>query len=215
VLHFPVPFASAGVSGLGDWEALGMRASGSQTVVLNKVFVPEEAVALRRPRGEYHPVWNVVLTVAMPLIMSAYLGCAEAAAGIAIRSAHKRREDGETAYLVGEMTNLLTTAQLAVESMVAITNDWDFAPTDQAANAILVRKTIAANAVLATAEKAMEVAGGVAFYRKTGLERLLRDVHGVRYHPLPEKQQQSLTGRLAFGLSPVADLTAPQAKAAA
>ena len=215
VLHFPVPFASAGVSGLDDWEALGMRATGSQTVVLDKAFVPEEAIALRRPRGEYHPVWNVVLTVAMPLILSAYLGSAEAAAGIAVRIARKRPEGNETAYLIGEMTNVLTTAQLAVESMVAITNDWDFAPTVETANAVLVRKTIAANAVLATVEKAMEVAGGAAFYRKTGLERLLRDVHGARYHPLPEKQQQSFTGRLALGLAPVAELVAAQAKVAA
>jgi hypothetical protein len=33
---------------------------------------------------------------------------------------------------------------------------------------------------------------------------LLRDVHGAPYHPLPEKQQQVLSGRLALGLDPLA-----------
>jgi hypothetical protein len=32
---------------------------------------------------------------------------------------------------------------------------------------------------------------------------LLRDVHGVQFHPLPEKRQLLFTGRLALGLAPV------------
>ena len=203
VLHFPVPLSAEGVSGKDDWRTMGMRATGSQTMVLEQVFVPEEAVVLKRPRGEYHPLWNVVLTVAMPMIMSAYVGVAEAAAEKALLLASKRADEAETPYLLGELTNRLTTAQMAVDGMVAITNDWDFAPTVDAANAILIRKTIAAEAILATVQKAMETAGGAGFFRKTGLERLFRDAHGVRYHPLPEKRQQCFTGRLALGLDPI------------
>jgi alkylation response protein AidB-like acyl-CoA dehydrogenase len=32
-----------------NWRAMGMRGTGSNTVVLEGVFVPEEAVALKRP----------------------------------------------------------------------------------------------------------------------------------------------------------------------
>lgn len=215
VLHFPVPFAAKGVSGLDDWRTLGMRATGSQTVALDKVFVPDEAVVLRRPRGEYHPVWNVVLTVALPLVMSAYVGVAEAAARIATAAARKRRDGPETPYLLGEMTNALTTAQMAVDAMVAIADDWNFAPTAETANEILVRKTICANAVLATVEKAMETAGGAGYYRKAGLERLLRDVHAARYHPLQEKRQHNFTGRLALGLDPIGEGTDSKLRLAA
>ena len=66
------------------WDTMGMRATGSHTVVLDDVFVPEEAVALVRPAGVWHPVWSTVLGVAMPLIMSSYVGVAEAAAERAI-----------------------------------------------------------------------------------------------------------------------------------
>ena len=59
-----------------------MRATGSHTIILDNVFVPDDAVALRRPCGRFHPAWNVILTVAMPLIMSVYAGVAEAAAAI-------------------------------------------------------------------------------------------------------------------------------------
>ena len=56
-------------------------------------------------------------------------------------------------------------------------------------------------------------AGG--FYRRAGLERLVRDVHGLQFHPLPEMRQQLFAGRLALGLDPIAEATAPALKAAA
>ncbi len=215
VLHFPVPFSSDGVSGLGDWQTLGMRATGSQTMVLDKVFVPDEAIVVKRPRGEYHPMWNVILTCAMPIIMSVYVGVAEAAADIATAQAGKRSGDPDVPFLLGELTNRLTTAQLAVDAMVALNNDWEFEPSTELASAILVRKTIAANAVIDVVEKAMEAAGGASFYRKMGLEQLLRDAHGVRYHPLPEKRQQLFTGRLALGFDPIGGARKTELRAAA
>lgn len=215
VLHFPVPLSAAGLSLADDWRTLGMRATGSQTVVLEDVFIPAEAVVLRRPRGQYHMVWNIVLTVAMPLIMSAYVGTAEAAAEIARRQAAKRTYDAAVPYLLGELTNLLTTAQLALDDMVRIANDFDFVPEAATADAILVRKTIAAKALMAAAEKALETAGGAGFYRRLGLERLLRDCHGAQFHPLPEKRQLNFTGRLALGLDPIAQSAAGALRAAA
>lgn len=205
VLHFPVPFSAEGVSLADDWHTLGMRATGSRTVVLDKVIVPEEAVVLRRPRGRFHPAWNVILTVAMPLIMSVYAGVAEAAAGIAREQAAKRRDDPATPYLLGELANELTAVQLATDDMVRLADDLNFTMGLEVTDAILVRKTIAATHVIGTVEKALEAAGGAGFYRRLGLERLLRDAHGAQFHPLPAKRQHLFTGRLALGLDPIAD----------
>lgn len=205
VLHFAVPFAAAGVSLADDWRAMGMRASGSRTVVLDNVFVPDDAIALRRPRGRFHPAWNVILTVAMPLIMSVYAGVAEAAAEIGQAQARKRAGDPTVPYLIGELTNALTTAQLAADDMVRLAGDLDFAMSLDLTSAILVRKTIVAEHVLATVEKALETAGGAGFYRDAGLERFVRDAHGAQFHPLSAKRQCSFTGRFALGLDPIAD----------
>jgi alkylation response protein AidB-like acyl-CoA dehydrogenase len=103
------------------------------------------------------------------------------------------------------MTNALVTSQMALQGMFAIAANGDFARVDETANAMFIRKTIAARAALQTVEKAMELVGGVAFYRSVGLERLFRDVQGGRYHPYPEKRQHLFTGRLALGLDPVGD----------
>ncbi|MGB6535110.1 MAG: acyl-CoA dehydrogenase family protein [Xanthobacteraceae bacterium] len=208
VLHFAVPFSSPGISLADDWRALGMRSTGSHTVVLDNVFVPDEGVALRRPRGQYHPAWNVILTVAMPLIMSVYTGVAEAAASIGREQAARRRDDPTVPYLLGELTNDLTMAQLAADDMVRLANDLEFAMTLDVADAMLVRKTIVAEHVLATAEKALEAAGGAGFYCKSGLERLLRDAHGAQFHPLSGKRQHCFSGRIALGLDPIGDAAA-------
>jgi len=205
VLHFAVPFNAPGVSLANDWQTLGMRATGSQTIILENVFVPDDAIALRRPRGKFHPAWNVILTVAMPLIMSVYTGVAEAAADIATELARKRQNDPVLPYLLGELVNELTRVQLAADDMVRLANDFDVTMGLDVTSPMLARKTIVAEGVLATVEKALEVAGGAGFYRKAGLERLLRDAHGAQFHPLPAKRQHRFTGRIALGLDPIAD----------
>jgi len=204
VLHFPVPMKSDGVVLMDDWEALGMRATGSQTIRFDDVFVPDAAIAMKRPRGPFHPAFAVIVTVAMPLIMSAYVGVAEAAANIARERAKSRQSDPVLPFQIGEMENLLVTAQMAVDSMIELADDLAFAPSEELASQVLSRKTVCANHVIATVEKAIEAIGGSGFFRKTGLERLLRDAHAGQFHPLPEKRQQLFTGRLAMGLTPVA-----------
>jgi alkylation response protein AidB-like acyl-CoA dehydrogenase len=206
VLHFPVSLAAEGVTVLDNWRTMGMRATGSHDVLLDNVFVPEGAVSLRRPKGQWHTVFNVVVPIALPLIMSVYAGIAEAASDLALglaRKKNKRGLDPHLPYLLGEMDNTLVTAQLAVQGMVNICDDYAFEPTVHTANTVLIRKTVAANACVQAVEKALEVVGGGAFFRGVGLERLLRDVHGAPFHLLQEKRQHLFTGRVALGLDPV------------
>ena len=195
VLHFPVPMNADGVTVLNDWHALGMRGTASHTVKLENVFIPDAAIALKRPRGAYHPVWNVVLTVAMPLIMSVYVGIAQKAAELSI--GHIRRKKAakpHVPYLIGEMNNDLVAAEVQLSDMIRIANNYDFEPIDQNGHDILTRKTNVANAAIRVVTKAMEIVGGEGFYRGFGLERLFRDIQAARYHPLPESDQVKFSG---------------------
>jgi acyl-CoA dehydrogenase len=135
--------------------------------------------------------------------MSVYLGVAEAARDLALEQITRKRGDPDVWYLVGEMENALTTGQLAVQDMVQICADYGFAPEVPTANAILIRKSIAADALRRAVEKALETVGGAGLFRSMGLERLLRDIHGAQFHPLQEKRQQRFTGRVTLGLDPV------------
>lgn len=203
VIHASVPFSAPGVRVEPTWDALGMRATGSHTVVLEDVFVPEAAVALVRPADAWHPVWATVLGAALPLIMACYVGVAEEAAARAIALAGPRAARPDVAPLVGRMRNRLTAARDTVAAMVAANADLRFDNTLDVADAMLTRKTVAAEAVTDTVRLALEVGGGAAYGRAGGVERLFRDAHGALYHPLPAAQQERFCGRFALGLDPL------------
>ena len=142
----------------------------------------------------------MISVCALPLIMSVYVGVAESAAERALAVSRKR---GVMPLLLGEMQNNLISAQLAVDSMVTLADDLEFEPANELASAMLSRKTLASNAVIGTAAKALE-AGGAGYLRVNGIERLLRDAYASQFHPLPERKQQELSGRILLGLDPVA-----------
>ena len=203
VLHFPVPLKADGVRVLDTWRTMAMRGSGSHDIVFEGVFVPEGAVSLRRPKGRWHPFFNVVTTVALPIVLSVYLGVAEAARDLALHQVQRKRDDPDVWYLVDELENALATGQMAVRSTIDLCADYTFAPDVATANAVLIRKTIAAQALLLAVEKALEAVGGGGIFRSMGLERLLRDIHGAQFHPLQAKRQHRFTGRVALGLEPI------------
>ena len=182
---------------------MGMRGTGSHTVVLDDVFVPDAAVPLVRPAGQWHPVWATVLGCALPLIMATYVGVAEAAVARALELAARKAERPETAPAVGRMVGQLTAARDTVAAMVRANEDLRFDPTMESAATALTRKGNAAAAAIEAVRLGMEVGGGQAFAAGGGVEQLLRDVHGATYHPLPPAAQQLFTGRVALGLDPV------------
>jgi acyl-CoA dehydrogenase len=132
-----------------------------------------------------------------------YVGVAERAAEIGLRLAQKRANDSTVQWSVGEMLSAATIAGATHDTVVSLTNDFDFTPDVQLTSKVFMLKTHAVEQSKKAVEAAMEAAGGAGFYRKTGLERLLRDVRAGHYHPLPAKQQMAFSGRLALGLEPL------------
>jgi alkylation response protein AidB-like acyl-CoA dehydrogenase len=202
VIHCAIPFTAEGVSVDKTWDTLGLRATGSHTVVLDDVFVPDAAVSLIRPADVWHPIWNTVIGAAIPLVMAAYVGMADAAVGCAL-SMVEGRTDPHTLQLAGEMLNAHTTGADLVQAMFDDADDLRFDNTDAHASRTLSRKTVAADALIECVRIAIETVGGVGYTRSSELERLYRDVHGCLFHPLPRAKQTRFSGRVALGLSPV------------
>jgi alkylation response protein AidB-like acyl-CoA dehydrogenase len=197
VLHFAVPMNAQGVSIEPTWQAMGMRGTGSHDVVLSSVFVPDAAIALRREQGKWHFIFHLVSMVAIPLIYSVYVGVSEAVRDRAIQLATKRSMNEHLCYTVGGLNNELMVAKLALQHMISTAEMSQ--PGFETTNQIMTARALIAKAVLNVADQAMEIAGGSAFYRKTGLEKLFRDIQGVRYHPLREEAQHKLSGQLSLG----------------
>jgi alkylation response protein AidB-like acyl-CoA dehydrogenase len=198
VVHVAIPFDAAGVAVQDNWRTLGMRGTGSHDVVLDGVFVPDSAVGVRRPSGRWSHPWHVVATHALPLIFSVYVGVAEAARTLALSRVAAKRHDAATQQAVGRMETELATARMALRQMVDAAASGHIAP--ETTNDVLIGRSVVGQAAIRTVECAMEVAGGAAFFRDAGLERLFRDVQGARYHALRADAQQRYSGRLALGV---------------
>ena len=201
VLHFAISFASDGITRHDNWNTLGMRATGSNDVTLDKVFVPEDAIVARRPAGEWHPMWNVILPTAMPLIMSAYVGLADAAVDLATNTAARRPD--ELAAAVGEMQNQQALASIVLDDMVRRNDNHGFTPGNDLASGTLARKTLVASAAMKTVELAAEIVGGAGFFKGHPMERIQRDIKACHFHPLPYRRQYEFSGRVSLGLDPV------------
>lgn len=196
VLHFSVPMKTDGLQILDDWQTLGMRGTGSQTVILENVFISNDSIVMKREKGEFPVFWNVVLAVALPLIMASYIGIAEKAMEITLDKLKvKKYKPPHITFLIGELFNSLTLAQVLHKDMIAIANNLDFQPKDSVGVDVLTRKTLVAKACKETVNKAMETVGGQSFYRIEKLERLFRDVQAVSFHTLTEKHQHYFTGK--------------------
>jgi acyl-CoA dehydrogenase len=198
VLHVAIPFGAAGLTIEDTWRTLGMRGTGSHDVVLERVFVPDAAVGLRRPAGRWSPAWHVVVMHALPLIYAAYVGVAEAARDLALRAAAPRRLDAAIQELVGRMENELAVARMALRQMIDAAAAGR--PGVETTNEVMIGRAVAGRSAIRTAEAAMELASGAGFYRSLGLERLFRDVQGARYHALRGSAQLTYAGRVALGL---------------
>jgi len=205
VLHFGIPLSSKGVTVEKDWDAMGMRGTGSHTVSFDKVFVPEEKIVLKRPRGKWHPVWEAVCTYAHPLFLAPYVGVAERIADKTVE-VFKSRPDHPAVSVadLGRMQNELEVAKMAWSSMVDAARNFATKPTAETANHTMMCKSLVTKHGRASAQHAMEALGGYSYFTKVGIERLYRDLLAGEFHPLQASKQAEAMGHFLTSGLPVA-----------
>ena len=202
VLHFATSMKNKELTIQDDWRVMGMRGTGSNSIVIENLFIPEGGITLRRPKGTWHRFFDIIVPIALGLILSVYVGIAECAREIAVAQAAKKRDDATTQSAIGEMETELATAQGLLQAMIDIAGS-DFEPSLETSNRILRYRTAVGRAAMRTVDKAIEAVGGSAYFRNMGLERCFRDVQGVRFHPIQERKQYTFSGRIALGLGPI------------
>ena len=197
VLHFAVPLGAPEVTVLDTWRTMGMRGTGSHDVQINGLFIADDKIPLKRKAGEWHPAFQIIATIAFPLIYSAYLGIAESAREIAVGTAGMKPASHRTQSIAGRMDTALTAARLAHNFMIEVAER--NAPSAETINDVMIGRRLVEESSIRVVELAMELAGGASFYRKTELERRFRDIQASRYHPLQKEVQAEYAGAMALG----------------
>lgn len=142
VIHFGVPMASPQVSIEDTWRTLGMRGTGSNDVLIDNLFVPDASVAFSRSAGQWHPVFQIIGTIAFPLIYAVYLGVAESARDIAVQLVRGKAASDHVIGLVGRMETSLKAAQIAHRWMLEVVAR--NAPSAETINDVMIGRALVA-----------------------------------------------------------------------
>jgi alkylation response protein AidB-like acyl-CoA dehydrogenase len=177
-LYLAVPAKAPGVSVVGDWDPLGMRATVSRTLLMQDAFVAGSEMLM--PRGVYFRAatsWPHMFLTLSPT----YMGLAQAAYDFTI--AYLR---GEVADIPPVKRRMFPTKQIAVAEMritleqtkalwfQAISEARANPTSEQVLRAYAAQFTVMENSN-ALAAKAIRTCGGLAMLKNLPLERIYRD----------------------------------------
>ena len=205
-----------GVSVLPTWNTMAMRATRSDDVVLDGVFVPDDAVVHSLPIGHLdRRVMETVWAWAMPAFSAVYIGIATAAVDwtVARVVAAGRADDPQVQEAVGECCILIEAARALVQRQVGEVADRSLFDRDvqaAVARSATVKYTAANNAV-AVLQRLVDVVGGAALSRDLPFERWWRDVQAGTVMPMGNLATTRLVGADALGVAtaPVTDDPTP------
>jgi alkylation response protein AidB-like acyl-CoA dehydrogenase len=97
------------------------------------------------------------------------------------------------------MGHRLRVAEWALDGALAIVGD-DPTPSAELYDAVMSAKREVALAAVEVCDRAMEVAGGGAFFKGSIIERAYRDSRAAAFHPLTPEATLVHLGRRALGL---------------
>lgn len=216
-----VPRGSAGQEILGDWDALGMRASGSHSITYRDCFVADAFFFEGGGWGERSPFGTVIVTVGITGLLGAFLGIAEAARDSVVDMAKTRTkapsgrpiaERPGIQLLVAEMdTDLLVCRGVLERTMGLVDRVILEGPTVDATQAVLdvvaqqlqCAKLVVNRRAVDVVDRALTVSGGAGYMSAHPLARAFRDVRaGPFMQPFSPNEAWEFIGRVALGLDP-------------
>jgi alkylation response protein AidB-like acyl-CoA dehydrogenase len=180
-LYLQVPKKAPGVSFAGEWDPMGMRATVSRDMLLEDVFVPDDAEVL--PPGVFGAMYNAFPHLFLSF-SATFLGLMQAA------------WDGALTYLTGRMpgapvphTEIAAKGQAIAEMLFAIEaaralyyraiSEAQVDPPLEAVQRARAAHVTVQRAVVTVTQEAIRVCGGRAFLRRFPLERYARDARAA------------------------------------
>ena len=212
-----IPKGTPGMEVIQNWDALGMRASGSGEVVYTDCKLPAASVI---PQGE----WGVIggtgvleLSGFGNSLPACFLGIAESAQKIAIEMLGKRKgasgkrmaDRVPLQMLIGDNEIDLFAARAAIERIARVSDET--APAADGSNPRLTRESQAMkwtveHAAMRIVNRAMTISGGAGFMTDHPLSRLYRDVRaGPFMQPFGEYEIAEYLGKSTLGITPAID----------
>ena len=194
---------------LPDWDTLGMRASQSNTTLLEGAVVPAERIFRKLPVGpNADPLIFAIFACFETLLAAVYTGIGERALTLGVEAVQRRTsfknggrsyaQDPDIRWKVAEAAMAMDALYPQLSSVAA---DVD-ALADHGSQwfprlvGLKVRATETARTVV---DLAIRVSGGSSYFRGSELERLYRDVLAGMFHPSDDESAHNTVANAWLG----------------
>jgi alkylation response protein AidB-like acyl-CoA dehydrogenase len=207
-----VPTGARGVVVHDDWDALGMRASGSNSISFDGVELPESGVRGGFPVGEPMPYLERNLVAGL-FHAAASLGIAESADQVARRgiggringAARPRMQVADSAVDLAASRGVLSRAAALIDAHRAANPGSD--GTAEQLGALFAEaqaaKAFVSEAAARVVDRALALSGGAGYLNGSPLARAYRDVKaGSFMHPLGANRAYDYLAHVVLGEPP-------------
>lgn len=214
IVHGFIPRGSAGCEIVETWDTIGMRATQSHDTILDRAFVPDELVPVVCPVGfaGTGPFHGSIFAWALMGFASTYLGAAKRAFDLTVERlpqrtsialTHSMAHHPEVQHEVAEMRIAYDAAEAMLERTCA---DWAAGVEHPDWPVRLVgTRSFVINQAFAIVDRALDLSGGSAAFKRNRLEQIFRDVRMGRFHPGNTLMAHELIGKLCLGIDPDAE----------
>ena len=205
-----------------NWDALGMRASGSNDVVYADCFVPDALFFSQdEDWGADSPFGQVIVTVGNVGLLGAFSGIAEAAREQAVAMVKTRTkapsgrpiaERHGVQHLVAEIDIDLATMRVLLERTTNLidevicegpTVDASLDRLREVNHQFQCAKLVVNRKAIDVVDRALTLSGGFGYMTASPLARLYRDVRaGPFMQPYSPNEAHEFIGRVSLGLDP-------------
>jgi alkylation response protein AidB-like acyl-CoA dehydrogenase len=208
-LLFPLPAKAPGITIRNNWDTLGIRASASNDVVWENVFVPEER-ATPRPARTWDTYNDIFVSWFLTSVPACYLGMAQAARDYACNWVRDRTQlpfDRPVShypgnqFLAAEMEVGLRAARAMLVQTASVLSEPAVRANPPLMDLLACKHFVTETAV-SVVDKAVRMLGGAALFRSGPLEQLYRDIRAGIIHPLAGHDTLGVLGKLALGIAP-------------
>ena len=211
IVHGFLPRDASGYQIIDTWDTIGMRATQSQDTVLDRAFVADEHIAVVCPPGfaGAGPFHVGIFAWALMGFAATYLGAAKRAFDITVEQMPKRSSIAltnsmahhpEVQHNVAEMRIAYDAAEALLERTAA---DWSEGVEHEDWPVRLVAtRYFVINQAFDIVDRALDLSGGAAAFKRNRLEQIFRDVRMGRFHPGNTLLAHELVGKLCLGIDP-------------
>ena len=204
---FLLPRDAPGLEVIENWDAMGMRATGSHTIMIRDVFAtPDQLI------GEEGHFFEEFVKVAHWYCLSfsaVYVGIGQAAYNYVLEYARTRKlqKTGQlvgslpaTRFALGEMYNRLEACRTLIYSLAREMSEGRTYGERQVMTIETLRTFVAEN-MLEVANLATRIAGGQGYLKGNPLERYFRDLRSAPLHTLKRDEVLEMIAATELGFA--------------